>query len=88
MTGDYPAEDGNAMRLEHRWFAAYRAAAKIRAEFGALAEVRSEGRDAWRSARAQLSHLEALCEALGDELSAIDAPGSTVPKAAGERSAA
>jgi K+-sensing histidine kinase KdpD len=88
MTGDYPAEDGNAVRLERRWFAAYRAAAKIRAEYGALAVVGNQRPDAWWTARSQLSHLEALCEALGDELSAIDAPESPVPPAARQRSAA
>lgn len=60
------------MLIERRWFAAARAAAQIRAECETLAQVRDMAEDAWRSARSRLSQLEALCEALGEELCALD----------------
>jgi hypothetical protein len=67
-----PAEDSAATLIERRWFEAARAAEQIRAECDALARVRDMAEDAWRSARSKLSHLEAVCEALGEEMSAID----------------
>ena len=85
---DYPAEDGNAMRLEHRWFAAYRAAARTRAECDALAEVLGLAHDAQRAARWHLSQLEALCDALGKELSCTAVSETPFVPAARERSAA
>jgi hypothetical protein len=82
------AEDNATNLLERRWFAAGRAAAEIRAECDALARVRDMAEDAWRSARSRLSHLEALRDALGDELSAVDDAEASFPSPARERSAA
>jgi hypothetical protein len=72
MSATSPAEDSAATLIERRWFAAARAADQTRAECDALARVRDMAEDAWRSARLRLSHLEAVCEALGEEMSAID----------------
>ncbi len=58
--------------IERRWFAAGHAAAEIQTECEALAHVMDLVQDAWRSARARLRHLEALRDALGEELSAIE----------------
>jgi len=79
MCGPSPTEDNAATLIERRWFAAARAAAQMRAECDTLASVRDMAEDAWRSARTRLSHLEALCEALGEELAAIDEPAGYRP---------
>ncbi len=86
--GAHEAEDRAASLLERRWFAAGRAAAAMGAECEALAQVREMADDAWRSARSRLLHLEALRDALGEELSGIDErelPCAAVPA---QRSAA
>jgi hypothetical protein len=70
--GAHEAEDRAASLLERRWFAAGRAAAAMGAECDALAQVRDMADDAWRDARSRLLHLEALRDALGEELSAVD----------------
>jgi hypothetical protein len=72
MGDSFPAEDRAADLLERRWFAADRAAAEMQAECGALAQVREMADNAWRNARSRLLHLEALRDALGEELSAVD----------------
>jgi chromosome segregation ATPase len=72
MSAISPAEDSAATLIERRWFAAARAAEQIRAECDALARVREMAEEAWRRARSKLSHLEAMCEALGEELAAIE----------------
>ncbi len=89
MSAMSPAEDSAATLIERRWFAAARAADQIRAECDALARVRDMAEDAWRSARSKLSHLEALCEALGEELAVIDErpAGSQGPEAAQQSAA-
>jgi hypothetical protein len=88
MGADAPAEDGAAALIERRWFAARAAAAQVRAECDTLAQVRDMAEDAWRSARSRLSHLEALCEVLGEELSAIDEPPAALSALALQQSAA
>ena len=72
MGDQYPAEDTGAVLLERRWFAAGRAASAIQAECDVLARVLSMTESAWRSARARQAELEALRDALGDELAAIN----------------
>jgi hypothetical protein len=88
MTQNCAVEDPASSLLERRWFAAGRAAAAIRAECDALARVREMAEDAWRNALAQLSNLEALRDALGDQLSAGDSADARSPPVSSERSAA
>lgn len=73
--------------LERRWFAARRAASEVQAECDAIARVLDIAQGAWRGARARLSRLEALRDALGEELAETDerVPLSTAPP---QRSAA
>ena len=73
----YPAEDYAAGLLERRWFAAGRAASEVQAECDALAHALDRAQAAWRGARTRLAHLEALRDALGEELVA----GAATPAA-------
>jgi hypothetical protein len=68
MDHSYPAEDSAAGLLERRWFAARRAALEVQAECDALAHALDLAQAAWRGARTRLAHLEALRDALGEEL--------------------
>jgi hypothetical protein len=88
MSSFHPAEDSESNLLERRWFAADRAAAEVQSECDALARALDLTHAALRDARARCSHLEALRDALGDELAAIDqrAPQRASPPA--RRSAA
>ena len=61
-----------AVLLERRWFAAFKAASGVRAECESLLESMSIVQTAWGRARARLSELEALRDALGEELEALD----------------
>jgi hypothetical protein len=72
MDHSYPAEDYAAGLLERRWFAANRAASEVQAECEALAHVLEMAQAAWRGARTRLEHLQALRDALGEELVAGD----------------
>jgi hypothetical protein len=72
MDHSYPAEDYAAGLLERRWFAARRAASETQAECDALAQVLDMAQAAWRGARTRLAQLEALRDALGEELAAVD----------------
>ncbi len=62
--------------LELRWFAAVRAAKSVQAECEVLLGVLELTGDAWRRARARLVELETLRDALGEQLAAMDVPGS------------
>jgi hypothetical protein len=64
--------DAAANLLERRWFAAFKAASGIRAECEALLESMALTQAAWSQARVRLSELEALRDALGEELEALD----------------
>jgi len=64
--------DAAANLLERRWFAAFKAASGVRAECEALLESMTLTQVAWGRARARLSELEALRDALGEELEAMD----------------
>jgi hypothetical protein len=88
MSSFHLAEDSESTLLERRWFAADRAAAEVQSECDALTRALDLTLAALRDARARFSHLEALRDALGDELAAIDqrAPRRASPPA--RRSAA
>jgi hypothetical protein len=64
--------DAAANLLERRWFAAFKAASGVRAECEALLESMARTQAAWSQARVRLSELEALRDALGEELEALD----------------
>jgi hypothetical protein len=64
--------DAAANLLERRWFAAFKAASGVRAECEALLESMAITQAAWSQARVRLSELEALRDALGEELEALD----------------
>jgi hypothetical protein len=64
--------DAAANLLERRWFAAFKVASGVRAECEALLESMTLTHAAWTEARVRLSELEALRDALGEELEALD----------------
>jgi hypothetical protein len=64
--------DAAANLLERRWFAAFKAASGVRAACEALLESMAITQAAWSQARVRLSELEALRDALGEELEALD----------------
>jgi hypothetical protein len=72
MSSFHPAEDFESNLFERRWFAAARAAAEIQSECYALARMLDLTQAALREARARLSHLEAVRDALGGDLAAVD----------------
>jgi hypothetical protein len=73
MRNRYMDGDAAADLLERRWFAAFKAASGVRTECEALLESIELTQAAWSRARARLSELEALRDALGEELEALDA---------------
>jgi len=72
MANRYMDGDAAANLLERRWFAAFKAASGVRAECEALLESMSLAQVAWSRARARLAELEAMRDALGEELEALD----------------
>jgi hypothetical protein len=68
----YTDRDAAGNLLERRWFAAFKAASGARAECEALLDAMALAEAAWRAARLRLSGLEALRDALGDELELLD----------------
>jgi hypothetical protein len=72
MVNRYADGDAAANLLERRWFAAFKAASGVRAECEALLELMEHTQAAWSRARARLCTLEALRDALGEELEAFD----------------
>jgi hypothetical protein len=72
MINRHMDSDAAANLLERRWFAAFKAASGVRAECEALLESLALTQSAWSRARARLSELEALRDALGEELEALD----------------
>ena len=72
MANHYMDGDAAANLLERRWFAAFKAASGVRAECEALLESMALSQVAWSRARARLAELEALRDALGEELEAMD----------------
>jgi hypothetical protein len=72
---DQPASadgDAAAALLERRWFAAFKAASGARAECEALLDTMAGTQAEWSRARVRLAELEALRDALGEELLALD----------------
>ena len=76
-----PSIDGDAAAdlLQRRWFAAFKAASGVRVECEALLESMAITEAAWARARARLSELEALRDALGEELEALDECEARIP---------
>ena len=60
--------DAATRLLEHRWYAAMKAARALQIECEVLREVVNSAEDAWRRARVELAHLEAIRDALDEEL--------------------
>jgi hypothetical protein len=83
MLNRYMDGDAAANLLERRWFAAFKAASGVRTECEALLESMAAIQVAWSRARARLAELEALRDALGEELEALD---EREEQAAGEES--
>jgi len=71
--------DAAATLLERRWFASMTAVRTLRGECEALREVMDMSESAWRRARKELVRLEALRDALGEELAERDALHEPVP---------
>lgn len=72
MNNRNPDGDAAAERLERRWFAAFKAASGARAECEDLLDAMAQAEAAWNDARARLAELEALRDALGEELAELD----------------
>jgi hypothetical protein len=72
MVNRYMDGDAAANLLERRWFAAFKAASGVRAECETLLESMVLTQVAWSRARARLAELEAMRDALGEELEAMD----------------
>ena len=64
--------DPAANLLERRWFSLITATRAMQAECDAICEVMQLAEASWRRARARLAQLEALRDALGDQLADID----------------
>jgi hypothetical protein len=79
MVNRYMDGDAAANLLERRWFAAFKAASGVRAECEALLESMALNQVAWNRARARLAELEALRDALGEELEAWDECEEQIP---------
>jgi hypothetical protein len=74
-------EDAAADRLERRWFAAFHAASVARAECEALIDQMERVEMAWNHARVRLAEIEAIRDALGDELNQLHDQRSACPGA-------
>jgi hypothetical protein len=79
MVNRYTDNDAAANLLERRWFAAFKAASGVRAECESLLESMALTQAAWSRARARLAVLEALRDALGEELEALDEREAVMP---------
>jgi hypothetical protein len=75
-----PAEDVAADRLERGWFAAFRAASAARAECEALLEQMERIEISWNHARVRLAEIEAIRDALGEEIVQLEGqpPAATI----------
>ncbi len=79
--------DAAADRLERRWFAAFKAASAARGECEAQLEAAALAQAAWRRARARLAELEALRDALGEELADLDGQPEEITRGVEETAA-
>ncbi len=80
MSIRYLDSDAAADLLQRRWFAAFKAASAVRAECEALLESMAVVEAAWSRSRARLCELEALRDALGEELELVEAGDNQRPK--------
>jgi len=64
--------DAAANLLERRWFASIAAVETMRSECAVLEEVLELAESAWRRARSRLARLEAMRDALDEELAECD----------------
>lgn len=71
-TDHYADGEPAAQILERRWFAASAALKHLQAEYDVLAGVMELAEDALRRTCAQVAQLEALRDALGERLAAMD----------------
>jgi|GEM_PF-1550372 hypothetical protein len=71
MIKHYVDGEPAAVLLERRWFAAFKAASGVRAECESLLESMSIVQTAWSRARTRLSELEAMRDALEEELDSL-----------------
>jgi hypothetical protein len=72
MINRYVDGEPAAALLERRWFAAFKAASGVRAECETLLESMALTQTAWSRARSRLAELEALRDALEEELESLD----------------
>jgi chromosome segregation ATPase len=72
MVSRYVDGDAATGLLERRWFAAFKAASSVRAECESLLESMARAEDAWSRARERLAEIEALRDALGEQLDALN----------------
>jgi hypothetical protein len=80
MVTSHTVGDAAENLLERRWFAANSAAGVLRAECEVLREVMELAEASWRRARAELVRLDALREALGEELAERDLVHERLPR--------
>jgi hypothetical protein len=79
MTNRHMDSDAAADLLQRRWFAAFKAASAVRAECEVLLETIALAEAAWSRSRLRLRELEALRDALGEELEALDEREAVTP---------
>jgi hypothetical protein len=77
--------DAAASLWERRWFASITAVRATQAECEVLREVMEMAEEAWRRARSQLARLEAVRDALGEELAECDGQLRDPKPAVGDR---
>ncbi|HEY2463038.1 MAG TPA: hypothetical protein VGI32_03175 [Steroidobacteraceae bacterium] len=80
MSYRYMERDAAAEMLERRWFATFKAASAARAECEALLEALALTEATWAQARERLAKVEALRDALAEELAELDDPGLNAPR--------
>lgn len=78
--------DAAASLLERRWFASLAAVRTMQAECEVLREVMEMAESSWRHARSGLARLEALRDALGEQLADCDGRCEVSLREAGPRS--
>jgi hypothetical protein len=77
--------DAAADLLERRWFASLTAVRTMQTECEVLREVMELAESSWRRARGELARLEALRDALGEELAERDFHGDAANGNPGDR---
>jgi hypothetical protein len=79
MNNRYMDGDAAAEMLERRWFAAFKAASRARAECEALIDELQMIEAAWNRSRERLAKLESLRDVLGEELAGMDWQPREIP---------